>query len=74
MGVVVGGWRETIWPLPFVPVHPHPDPLPLLLGVLGERGISFGRFSFGFRALGSGRPPLSFGHFPRERGKAWVRG
>ena len=48
MGVLWDSWDLVlvVWgvalfglPLPFVrPGHPHPGPLPLLMGVLGERG------------------------------------
>ena len=42
MGFCVGwgfGLGESFWPLPFVrPGCPHPSPLPLLTGVLGEGG------------------------------------
>ena len=51
------GWWLFAMPRPFVrPGHPHPGPLPLLLGVLGERGFPFllSRPSLGSRFRGMG--------------------
>ena len=60
LGLVVG-WRTP--PLGR-PGHPHPDPLP-------PRDLCTTHMDGYCWRLSSRDPPLSFGHFPRERGKPW---
>ncbi len=59
-------WVGVVWPLPSP--RPHPRPLSRCCRVFWGRGgiVVDGGVGWCLGALG---PPLSFGHFPRERGK-----
>ena len=75
MGVVVGGWFWVSWWLegdhlapPFCPRSPSPWPSPAVVECFGGEGNFFRAFLLWISGSWVGEAPMSFGHFPRERG------